>query len=403
MAAAPIQVLRVVLAGGGTAGHVYPALAVAAALRVQRPQTQFLFVGGDRLEARLVPASGLRFRAISVHGLVGRGVSAIPRQVRSLAELALGLPLLQSLAALRRFRPHVVIGTGGYVSGPVLLAAYLLRIPCLALDGNRTPGWTSRALARIVDGIAVAHPEMARMLTPRLRRGAQAIVTGLPVRPGIAAVTREAGAAALALDPALTTVLALGGSLGSQRMNDALVGALGILSRRAEWAKAIQVMHVTGERYAAGCSGSQDGSLPRGYRAISYLDPYYPEALAAADLIVSRAGAGTVAEITARGLPAVIIPWSGAATGEQVLNAEPLARAGAAVIIPDGELTPERLAQVLDELLQDEGKRARMAHASRGLGRPHAAAEVAGMALDLAERRRRAHASASGSSDGRSA
>jgi UDP-N-acetylglucosamine--N-acetylmuramyl-(pentapeptide) pyrophosphoryl-undecaprenol N-acetylglucosamine transferase len=403
MAAAPIQVPRVVLAGGGTGGHVYPALAVAAALRNQRPDTQFLFLGGDRLEARVVPASGFRFRAISVHGLAGRGLSAMTRRVRSLAELALGLPLLQSLAALRRFRPHVVIGTGGYVSGPVLLAAYLLRIPCLALDGNRTPGWTSRALAGIVDGIAVAHPETARVLSPRLRRGARALVTGLPVRPEIAAVTREAGAAALALDPALTTLLVLGGSLGSQRMNDALVSALGLLGRRDGWSRALQVLHVTGERYAAERSSATDEGLPAGYRAVSYLGPHYPESLAAADLIVSRAGASTVAEVTARGLPAVLIPWAGAATGEQLLNAEPLARAGAAVIIPDRELTADRLAHVLDELLQDEGKRARMARASRELGRPRAAAEVAGMALDLAERRGRVHASTRGSSDGRSA
>jgi UDP-N-acetylglucosamine--N-acetylmuramyl-(pentapeptide) pyrophosphoryl-undecaprenol N-acetylglucosamine transferase len=403
MAAAPIQAPRVVLAGGGTGGHVYPALAVAAALRAQRPQTQFLFVGGDRLEARLVPASGLRFRAISVHGLAGRGLSDMSRRLRSLAELALGLPLLQSLAALRRFRPHVVIGTGGYVSGPVLLAAYLLRIPCLALDGNRTPGWTSRALARIVDGIAVAHHEAARLLARRLRRGVRVSVTGLPVRPEIAALTRGAGAAALALDPALTTLLALGGSLGSQRMNDALVGALGILTRRDGWVETIQVVHVTGERYAAGRSKLGDRGLPPGYRAVPYLGPHYPESLAAADLIVSRAGASTVAEVTARGLPAVLIPWSGAATGEQFLNAEPLARAGAAVIIPDRELTPERLAQVLEELLQDEDKRARMACASRELGRPRAAEQVAGMALALAEKRGRPHASARGSSDGRSA
>lgn len=403
MAAAPIQVPRVVLAGGGTGGHVYPALAVAAALRAQRPQTQFLFVGGDRLEARLVPAAGLRFHAISVHGLAGRGLSDMPRRLRSLVELALGLPLLQSLAALRRFRPHVVIGTGGYVSGPVLLAAYLLRIPCLALDGNRTPGWTSRALASIVDAIAVAHPEAARLLAPRLRRGAHVFVTGLPVRPEVAALTREASAAALALDPALTTLLALGGSLGSQRMNDALVGALAILSRRSRWVETIQVLHVTGERYAAGRSEPGAGGLPRGYRAVAYPGPQYLQFLAAADLIVSRAGAGTVAEVTARGLPAVLIPWSGAATGEQVLNAEPLERAGAAVIIPDRELTPERLAQVLEELLQDEGKRARMARASRELGRPRAAEQVAGMALALAERKGGPHASARGSSDGRSA
>jgi len=403
MAAPPIQLPRVALTGGGTGGHVYPALAVAAALRDQRPRTQFLFLGGDRLEARLVPASGLPFRAISVHGLAGRGLTALPRRLRSLAELALGLPLLQSLAALRRFRPHVVIGTGGYVSGPVLLAARLLAIPSLALEGNRIPGWTSRVVARIVDAVAVAHPESAEFFAPRLRRGARVVITGLPVRKRITALTREAGAAALALDPALTTLLVLGGSLGSRRLNGALIDALSLLNRGDARLEAIQVLHVTGERYALSGAARKHQGLPPRYRAIPYLEPNYPESLAAADLVVSRAGASTVAELTARGLPAVLIPWSGAATGEQLLNAEPLARASAGVIIPDRELTAERLAHVLDDLLGNEEKRERMARAARGLGRPRAAEDVAAIALELAESRGGLHTFSGPSAGGRSA
>jgi len=403
MAAASIGVPRVVLTGGGTGGHVYPALAVAAALRDQRPQTQFLFLGGDRLEARVVPASGLPFRVISVHGLAGRGLAAAPRRLRSLAELALGLPVVQSVASLRRFRPHVVIGTGGYVSGPVLLSARLLGIPSLALEGNRTPGWTSRAVARIADVVAVAHPEMAEFFAPRLRRGARVVITGLPVRQRITALTREAGAAALALDPALITLLVLGGSLGSRPLNDALIGALGLLNRGDGWLETIQVLHVTGERYAVPSAAPRDEGLPPLYRAIPYLGPNYPESLATADLVVTRAGASTVAELTARGLPAVLIPWSGATTGEQLLNAEPLARAGAGLIVLDRELTAERLAHVLDDLLRNEEKRERMARASRSLGRPRAAEEVATIALELAESRGRPHAFSGPSSGGKSA
>lgn len=150
---------RVVLTGGGTGGHVYPALAVAEAISQIAPKAQLLYVGGDRMEARTVPAAGLPFRRISVHGLAGRGVS-LGRRLRSLVELALGLPLIQSLLILRSFGPDVVLGTGGYVSGPVLVAARLMGVPSAALDGNRVPGHTSRIVARLVDVMLVAHDEL---------------------------------------------------------------------------------------------------------------------------------------------------------------------------------------------------------------------------------------------------
>jgi len=377
---------RVALTGGGTGGHVYPALAVAAALRRQRPEVRLLFIGGDRLEARLVPAAGLPFRAISVHGIAGHGLSGGLRRVRALAELALGLPLLQSLSVLRGFRPHVVIGTGGYVSGPVLLAARVLSIPSVVLEGNRTAGLTSRAVARLVDVVAVAYPEMARFFSRRVRRGACVVVTGLPVRQEITAITREAGAAALGLDPSLTTMLVLGGSLGSKRINEALLGALARLSEDdPSPLRGAQVLHVTGRWPTRAVRGRLAGN----YRAVPYLDRLCPEALAAADVIVARAGASTAAEITARGIAAVLIPWSGTACGEQALNAAFLARAGAARVIADGDLTAERLAALLADLLRDSEARKRMAQASRELGRPEAADAVARIALDLAARRAR--------------
>jgi len=376
--------LRVVFAGGGTGGHVYPALAVAAALCRKRSGMQLLFIGGDRLEAQLVPAAGLAFRSISVHGIAGNPLSGGMRRVRALVELALGLPLLQSISLLRSFRPHVVVGTGGYVSGPVLLAARVLSIPSITMEGNRTPGLTSRVLARLVDVVAVAYPELAGFFARRLHRGASVVVTGLPIRQEIASATREDGAAALGLDPSRTTMLVLGGSLGSKRLNQALLGALERLAKSDQsLLRGIQVLHITGRWPGGGAS-----SFPAlEYRALSYLDRLYPEAMAVADVVVARAGASTIAEITGRGVAAVLAPWSGAACGEQVLNAAPLGQAGAAVVVPDEELTADRLAGILTDLLQDHGKRVRMAEASRALGRPHAAAAVADIALELAARR----------------
>jgi UDP-N-acetylglucosamine--N-acetylmuramyl-(pentapeptide) pyrophosphoryl-undecaprenol N-acetylglucosamine transferase len=424
------QAPRIVLAGGGTGGHVYPALAVAAELRRKRPEARFLFIGGDRLEARLVPAAKIPFTAIAVHGLAGRGLSAWMRRARAMVELAIGLPLWQSVFRLRRFRAQVVIGTGGYASGPVLLAARLLRIPSLALEGNRTPGMTSRLVARMVSVMAVGWPDQAEFFRQRVRRRARVVVTGLPVRRELLETTREEGAAALGFDPALLTLLVLGGSLGSQRINDAVVGALKVMSKREDGRlETLQVLHVTGgRRYApwpgppvggapsrsaeGGPRDSREGSpggTPRGaaertaeawagvagdellpyrgrYRAVAYLNEYWT-ALAAADLVICRAGASTVAELAARGVPAILIPWSGASTGEQELNARALAKAGAAIVIPDEQLTAERLAVLLDDLLWNAGKRQIMGRASKLLGRPEAGEQVADLALELIEGR----------------
>jgi UDP-N-acetylglucosamine--N-acetylmuramyl-(pentapeptide) pyrophosphoryl-undecaprenol N-acetylglucosamine transferase len=367
---------------------VYPALAVAGELRRKCPEARLLFIGGDRLEARLAPAAKIPFSAISVHGLAGRGVSAWARRARAMAELAVGLPLWQSISRLRRFRPQVVIGTGGYVSGPVLLAARLLRIPSLALEGNRTPGLTSRLVARMVSVMAVAWPDQAAFFQQRVRRQARVVVTGLPVRRELLETSREAGAAALGLDPSLLTLLVLGGSLGSQRISEAAVGALRAISaRKGRW-EGLQVVHVVGQRRVPVPGSAGVEALVPGYRAVPYLEELW-NALAAADLVIGRAGASTVAELVARGLPAILIPWSGASTGEQELNAMPLAKAGAAIVIPDEQLTAERLAVLLEDLLLDAGKRQMMSRASKLLGRPEAAERVTELALELIARRAR--------------
>jgi len=371
---------KIVLTGGGTGGHVYPALAVAAAIEDLAPGSELLYIGGDRIEARAVPEAGVPFRSISVHGLAGG--MPMGRRVRSLVELAMGIPLIQSVGILRGFRPDVVVGTGGYVSGPVLLAARLMGVPSAALDGNRVPGHTSKIVSKLVDVMAVAHPEMAEFFEGRLRKGARVEVTGLPVRREVVALSREEGAGALGLDPARLTLVIFGGSLGSRRVNEAAAGALDELGK-VEGLAGLQVVHVTGERYAGAAEESRWPSLS--YRAMAYAGP---EALAAADVVVSRAGASTVAEIAARGLAAVLVPWAAASTGEQVMNAEPLERAGGAVVIGDGELTAERLADVLAEILTDAARLKRMADASKTLGRPKAAERVAEIALELAAKGR---------------
>lgn len=371
------------LAAGGTGGHVYPALSVAAELKRLRPEVQLLFIGGDRMEAEAAPAAGIPFRAISVHGLAGRGLNGIAGRARSAAELLMGIPLFQSLAILRDFRPHAIVGTGGYVSGPVLLAAKLMGIPSMALEGNRTPGLTTKLVAKMVSLVAVAWPEQEEFFGARVRPPARVVVTGLPIRPDLADMTREEGARALGLNPSLRTLLVLGGSLGSRRINEAVTGALRLMNGEGRL-RELQVLHGTGRQNPIALTAEEANQIAPLYRVLPYLDAEYVPALAAADLVVARAGASTAAELAARGLPAILIPWSGATTGEQMLNAEPFAKAGAAVVIQDADLTPERLAQALKELLGDDARRAQMAEASRLMGRPRAAEAVARLALELA-------------------
>ena len=376
--------LRVVLAAGGTGGHVYPALSVAAELKRMRPEACLLFIGGDRMEAQVVPAAGIRFRAISVHGLAGRGLGALARRARSAAELLLGIPLIQSLGILREFRPQVVVGCGGYASGPVLFAAKLMHIPSIALEGNQTPGLTSKLVAKMVNVMAVAWPEQEEFFKERVKASARVVVTGMPVRPGLAEMTREEGARALGFDPGLRTVVVLGGSLGSRKINEAVAGALRLMDGGGRL-KEVQILHVTGKQKAAGLTPEEVKLIAPRYKVLPYLAAEYSAALAAADLVVARAGASTVAEVAARGLPAIFIPWAQATTGEQVLNAEPFGKVGAAVVIRDAELTPEALSKALEDLVWDDGKRARMARASKLLGKPRAAEAVARIALELAE------------------
>jgi len=373
---------RIVLTGGGTGGHVYPALAVAVALRKLQPGVELLYIGGDRIEKYVVPQAGLPFRSISVHGIAGRKVPLLQR-LRALFEIAIGLPLIQSIRIIREFHPDAVLGTGGYVSGPVLLAARVLRIPAAALDGNRVPGHTSRLVARLVDVMAVAHPEMVAFFKGRVRKGTRVEATGLPIRDAVVKTSRDESATALRLDPWRQTLVVLGGSLGSDRINKAVTGAVRGLAEVAEL-HGLQVIHVTGERYAAQAREGRWNTLR--YRSLGYAGP---EAFALADLIVSRAGASSVAEITARGLAAVLIPWADASTGEQMMNAEPVERAGGAVLIPDAELTPQRLYEVLRELLIDRERLQKMANASKGLGKPEAAAQVAKLVLNLRKKSRR--------------
>jgi undecaprenyldiphospho-muramoylpentapeptide beta-N-acetylglucosaminyltransferase len=370
----PPERVWAIIAGGGTGGHVVPAIAIAQAL-VQRghPASSIHFVGSRRgIEQRLVPAAGF-----AVTLLPGRGI-ARRFTVDNLGAVAgLLAAVARAVRLVGRLRPAVVIAVGGYASVAATLAAVAWRIPLVVAEQNAVPGLANRLASRFAAASAVSFAG-----TP-LRR---AVVTGNPVRPQILAVDRSApgrlaARLALGLPGEGLVVAAAGGSLGARRINEAVVGVAGAWCARP----GVAIRHVVGDRDFDTFTRSIPPPCPGGlvYQPVRFEDRM-DLLLTAADVAVQRAGASTVAELTVAGVPAILIPLPGAPGDHQTANARRLAAAGAAVVIPDDELDAARLATELDRLLSDEEVRAAMTDAARSLARPEAAAAVAGLAEEHA-------------------
>ncbi len=365
---------RVVISGGGTGGHIYPAIAIAKELLQLEPEAKIVFIGGrGRRESTIVPGFGFDFVPVLVE--------SFPRSLSSRwFKVAFKVPmgLVKSIAVMKSFSPHIVIGTGGYVCGPVLLGALLLRIPVLIQEQNALPGVTNRILGRWADEIHVPFDVAARFFPPGRTK-----ITSNPVRPEIVAASGSCGKLGLTEDK--LTISFLGGSQGASSINAAAVGALKHLVR---FAPDIQIIHQTGSSDFPVIRKAYD-ELP----FVSSIQPYFDkmeDVYAATHLVVCRAGAMTLAEVTTCGLPAVLIPYPFAAGGHQTFNARVLEKNGAAVMIRDEELTGERLADVLVSLIQDRQKLSFMAEKSHSLGKPGAARKIASSALSLAKRQRSA-------------
>jgi UDP-N-acetylglucosamine--N-acetylmuramyl-(pentapeptide) pyrophosphoryl-undecaprenol N-acetylglucosamine transferase len=347
------RIARILFAGGGTGGHLYMAIAVAQTLRDANPASQFLFVGTpEGLEARIVPQQGYALETIQIGGIKNVGI-------RRLAQTAVQLPmsLLQSLRIVSGFRPDAVLGVGGYASGPVVLAAFLRRIPTVIIEPNVEPGLANRLLRPLVDRIAVAFEETAARL------GAKALITGVPIREEFFTIRDHE----FNRDP--LTVLVFGGSRGSRPINQLVSSALPLLKR-----ESIHLIHQTGP---ADYEGVRDNYRKADLQAevLPYIDDM-PGCFARADLIVSRSGASTVAEITAAGRPALLIPFPHAADDHQTKNARALETRGAAIVMVQKTASGEALAAQLSELAHDRGRLSRMADASRDANRPGATRAV---------------------------
>lgn len=357
--------LKIIIAGGGTGGHLYPGLAIADEIRRLRPDAAITFVGTRRgIEGRVVPASGYAFVTIWISGF---------RRAFSLSTLLFPIKLLfslvQSLVLLRHTKPDVVVGTGGYVCGPVVYAATVLGIQTVIQEQNSYPGVTTRLLASRVDEVHISFEATRRFL----RRTENVLLTGNPTRSGVGGVHRDEAIRLFGIDPGKQTLLVFGGSQGLVAVNSAVLAALPEII-----GTGVQVIWQTGERDFERINSvpAVRDAMKRGvvhmYRYIDTMAAAY----AASDLVISRAGATTVAELMRSGKPAILIPLPTAAANHQTENAGSMVDAGAAVMIPEAE-AGNRLAGVVRELLREGPKLSAMGEKAGKLGKADAAHVVA--------------------------
>ncbi len=361
--------LRVLIAGGGTGGHLFPGVAIAEELRARHPDADIRFVGTRRgIEARVLPDLGWQLELIEVSGLktVGalgalRGLFRLPRA------------WWQARKILKRFRPDAVIGVGGYASGPLVFTAWLRRIPTAICEQNSIPGLTNKLLGRVVRSVFLSFDESRRFFKPK-----KTVMSGNPVRRGIVQkllsaapdLTNERSFIKSEGD-ATVHVLVSGGSQGAIAVNELASQALSALAKHAKLA----IVHQTGDKDLEPTAARyrEAGVAAECHAFIKDMASAYQRA----DLIVGRAGATTVAELAIAGKPAVLIPYPFAADNHQELNAREMADKGAALMFRQAELTADKLADALRPLVTDAAKRAEMGAAMKSLARPEAAGTIA--------------------------
>jgi UDP-N-acetylglucosamine--N-acetylmuramyl-(pentapeptide) pyrophosphoryl-undecaprenol N-acetylglucosamine transferase len=352
--------MRAILAGGGTGGHVIPALAIAQQLQKDYA-AEVLFIGTARgIENRLVPGAGFQLRLVQVGGL--NRVSLTTR-LKTLFDLPRAV--WESRRILSEFRPDVAIGVGGYASGPAMLAALLRRVPTLVFEPNFVPGFANRLVAPLVSGAAVHFAETGRHF-----RHCQ--VTGVPVREAFFHIANRPAN----IEP---TLLVFGGSQGAHALNQVVMDSVADLRARVP---GIHIVHQTGERDYNDAQAAY-ANLAGSVEVHRFIDDM-PGGFARADLLICRSGASTVAEVTAAGKPAIFVPFPRAADDHQKRNAEALERAGAAAMLEESKLNRATLVEVVSSLFSDPSRLQKMGEAARKLSHPDAARDIAAMAARLA-------------------
>ena len=371
---------RVIISGGGTGGHIYPALTIAEEIS-KIEETEFLYVGSKNgLESEIVPKHGIPFATLELQSLARtltvKNFVALYKSTKA---------MIQARKIIRDFKPDLVIGTGGYVCGPILLAAALMGIPTIIQEQNVVAGVTNRILSRFVDAVAVGYEEAKSSF----KNCKKVVYTGNPVRPEVLAHTREEGRKAFAVNDKEVLILVAGGSRGARSVNTAMIP----VHKALQDCDGVRVLHATGtgeykrvlQSFGKDADEYKDGF---NFGAHSRIVPYLhdmPKALAATDLAIFRAGAVGLAELTVRGIPSILIPYPYASEDHQTFNAKVLADEGAAVMIADRDLTGEGLLKEIKVLIESKEKLEKMHEASLKMGNPEASREIAKLALSLAK------------------
>lgn len=360
--------MRFVVSGGGTGGHIYPALAISLGLKEKYPGAEVLYVGtAQGMEADIVRKENLPFR-----GIVASGLERKLSLHNLLVLWQAGRGFWQAAGIIRQWRPDAVIGTGGYVCGPVVLAAALRRVPTLIHEQNAFPGVTNRILSRFAGCVAVTFADSIKYFPNQNK----VRLTGLPVRPEILTVERKTALEKLGLSQDRFLLLSFGGSRGARAINEAMVSVI----RKFANDPRLSIIHVTGtlgyQEFMdnAAASGINLGNV--GNVTIMSYAYNMQDALGVANLVVSRAGAATLAELTVMGIPSILVPYPHAAENHQEFNARALEKENAALVVLDRELNGEVLCGKIDELLDNRDKLLAMSNASKSLGKRHALIDI---------------------------
>ncbi len=365
--------MRAIIAGGGTGGHLFPGVSLASHINNKYPKAKIVFVGTERgLEAKVIPKSGYELKLISVKGFVGKSAKDKVNSVLSLVK-----SLFECKKILKSFCPDIVFGVGGYASFPMVLMATLNKIPTIILEQNTVPGLANKVLGKIVDAIAVTYPETIDYFQKE-----KVYLTGTPIRKEILLGDKQKAINIFNLERERQTVLIFGGSLGARKINKAIIDGLPyLLSLRDK----IQIIHQTGE--------SDYNWVMAEYRKLPFKATVLPfiydmaEAYSVADLVICRAGASTVAEITALGKASILIPYPYAAYNHQEMNARRLLSRGACEMVLDRELNGEIISKKINKILSDPVVKKEMEMASIAFGKTNAAEKIVEIGESLIRRR----------------
>lgn len=369
--------MRIIVSGGGTGGHIYPAITILRTLQKKIKDMEVLYVGTSAgLEADIVPREGINFKTIELQGFKrSLSIDNIFRAGKAIAGV------FKARSIVKEFKPDVVIGTGGYVCGPILMAAALMGIPVLVQEQNVFPGVTNKILSKFAKCIATGSYEAVKYFPE-----GKTVFTGNPIRSDVMEAKADEGYKTFGLDPDKKTILVSGGSRGARSINIAMTDVLKAYADSED----VQILHVTGKgEYEDTLKRINEAGIDLEKSTHLQVKPYLynmPQAMAVADLAVFRAGATGLAELTARGIPAILIPYPYAAENHQEYNARAVEKADAARVILNKDLADNTiLLDTINELIGNERKLRKMAAASKMLGRPQAADDIADIIIKLAE------------------